>query len=71
MSAIRPVQCPYECRKPVPTTLFVRFHPFRSDAEIRECPECRRQAIFPVGESFKKDWALWGSDYVPSQGVRP
>ena len=52
----RPVPCPYKCRKPTPTTLFVRFHPFRSDAEIRECPECRRQAIFPTGERFKRDW---------------
>jgi len=52
---IRPCRCPYRCKKPTPSTYFVRFHPLRKDAEIRECPECRRQSIFPTGETFKKD----------------
>lgn len=56
MKVARPVPCPYRCRAPVPSTLFVRFHPFRYDAEIRECPHCRRRAIFPTGERFKEDW---------------
>jgi hypothetical protein len=51
--AIRPVACPHRCRKPTPSTLFIRFHPLRSDAEIRECPECRKQTIFPTGEAFR------------------
>ena len=63
MSAIRPVTCPYKCCKPTPTTLFVRFHPLRSDAEIRGCPECRREAIFPTGDGFKEDHGLRAEHY--------
>jgi hypothetical protein len=51
--AVRPVPCPRRCRKPTPSTLFVRFHPLRDDAEIRRCPECGREAIFPTGERFR------------------
>lgn len=60
----RPVTCPYKCQKPTPSTLFVRFHPLRNDAEIRGCPECRREAVFPTGDGFKEDWGLSASDYV-------
>lgn len=52
---MRPCPCPYRCRKPAPSTHFVKFHPFRNDAEIRKCPECQRQAMFPTGERFKED----------------
>ena len=66
MAVSRPVPCPHKCRKPVPTTLFVRFHPLRRDAEIRECPECRRQAVFPTGEGFREDWGQ--ADAYPLRG---
>jgi hypothetical protein len=44
--------------------MFVRFHPLRSDAEIRQCPACGKQAVFPTGEKFRKDWDLSRSSYV-------
>lgn len=64
MSARRPVTCPYKCRRVHPTTVFLRFHPLRNDAEIRVCPECRRKAVFPIGLAFKKDWGLRAEHYV-------
>lgn len=50
---IRPCRCPHRCRRPTPSTLFVRLHPLRDDAEIRRCPECGRESIFPTGERFR------------------
>ena len=60
----RQVPCPFKCKKPTPATLFVRHHPLRNDAEIRECPECRRQSIWPTGEGFKEDWGLRAEHYA-------
>jgi len=74
MRAKRPVTCQHKCRSPLPSTVFVRFHPFRSDAEIRECPNCRRQSIFPTGTAFKKDWGLRAEHYVDpctAAGIAP
>jgi hypothetical protein len=65
MAARRPVPCPYRCRKPVPSTVFVRFHPLRLDAEVRACPECKRLAVFPSGRAFRADWGQ--SLYVPER----
>jgi hypothetical protein len=50
---ISPCICTYGCTKPSAVTFFVRFHPFRSDVEIRECEHCHRQAFYPTGETFK------------------
>jgi hypothetical protein len=53
VGGMTPCPCPYRCRKVHSPTLFVRHHPFRSDVEIRQCPNCRRQDFFPTGEQFR------------------
>lgn len=70
MSAKRPVTCPHKCKSPAPSTVFVRFHPLRSDAEIRVCPECKREAIFPTGQAFKEDWGLRAEHYTHERQTR-
>lgn len=45
-SATRPTPCMHKCQKPTPTTLFVRWHPFKEGWEIRKCPECGKNSAY-------------------------
>ena len=44
--ARRPTPCTHKCRKPVPSTVFVRDHPFKEGWEVRKCPECKRDSAY-------------------------
>ena len=44
--ATRPVTCQHKCRKPTPTTLFIKHHPFKDGWEIRRCPNCGKDSAF-------------------------
>lgn len=46
VTATRPTPCLHKCKKPIPSTLFVRWHPFKPGWEIRECPHCRKKSAY-------------------------
>lgn len=46
----RVTPCMHNCQKPVPATVFVRFHPFKPGYEVRRCFECGRDSAYPCVE---------------------
>jgi len=46
----RPTPCMHKCTRPVPSTLFLRFHPFKEGWEVRRCPECKKDSAYSSTE---------------------
>mgnify|MGYP003150983414 CR=1 FL=1 len=42
----RPVPCMHKCKKPTPVTMFVRWHPFKKDWEVRRCIHCQKDSAY-------------------------
>lgn len=44
--ATRVTPCQHKCKTPTPATLFVRWHPFKKDWEVRRCEHCGRDSAY-------------------------
>ena len=43
---LRVVPCLHGCTKPVPETIYLRDHPFKTGWEIRRCVHCGRDSAY-------------------------
>lgn len=50
MKAKRPTPCTHKCIKPTPSTVFLRFHPFKEGWEVRICPNCKKLSAYSCTE---------------------